>query len=449
MKIGMISLGCPKNLVDSEFMLGCLTAAGHILTNDPSEAEVIIVNTCGFIDSAKEESILTVLQMAEYKKAGKCNMLLLAGCLAQRFAESVQEELPEIDGIIGTGSWTRIAEAIDEVCKGNKPVFLEGQSILPDNEMPRVRTSADFFAYVKIAEGCNHACSFCSIPLIRGPLVSRTIESISAEVLSLIKNGIKEIILVAQDSTSYGIDLYGKPKLCELLRELSKIQGEFWIRILYSYPHHFSDELIELMASEDKICKYVDIPIQHIDDSMLKKMRRPDTRKGIETLIEKLRNRIQDVAIRSSLIVGLPGETEQQFNELLNFVENARFDHLGIFVYSAEEGTEAEKMDNQISDAIKEERFDALMAAQAAISEEINRDAEGNDYTALIEEEEAGPSSAAVARTFREAPDIDGKVYIEDAEGLKPGHFVSIRIVQGYCYDRIARPIAIESIEFM
>ena len=441
MKIGLVSLGCSKNLVDSELMLGALREAGFVATDELAQAEVLIVNSCGFIESAKKESIDAVLRLAEYKQTGVCRVLVLAGCLGQRYSGDLMNELPEIDAIVGTGAWDRLPEAIQTALQGMRTIFTEGNSILPDASMPRMRSTPPYLAYVKIAEGCNHSCAFCAIPQIRGPLVSRTIESIRQEVSCLVAEGVREINLVAQDTTSYGIDLYGRPRLADLLKELCSVEGRFWLRILYSYPKNFSAELIQLMANEPKICKYVDIPLQHVHDDLLRAMRRPDRRKDIEKLIASLRSAMPDVAIRTTFIVGLPGETEAHYQDLRDFVETKRLDHVGVFVYSPEEGTAAAGFTDQISEEVKADRYDDLMAVQAAISQEINQAAEGNSYEAIVEAHDAEDPSLAHGRTSREAPDIDGTVYIENAAGIAVGEFVNIRILQGFCYDRMAEVV--------
>ena len=441
MKIGLVSLGCSKNLVDSELMLGALREAGFVATDELAQAEVLIVNSCGFIESAKKESIDAVLRLAEYKQTGVCRVLVLAGCLGQRYSGDLMNELPEIDAIVGTGAWDRLPEAIQTALQGMRTIFTEGNSILPDASMPRMRSTPPYLAYVKIAEGCNHSCAFCAIPQIRGPLVSRTIESIRQEVSCLVAEGVREINLVAQDTTSYGIDLYGRPRLADLLKELCSVEGRFWLRILYSYPKNFSAELIQLMANEPKICKYVDIPLQHVHDDLLRAMRRPDRRKDIEKLIASLRSAMPDAAIRTTFIVGLPGETEAHYQELRDFVETKRLDHVGVFVYSPEEGTAAAGFTDQIPEEVKADRYDDLMAVQAAISQEINQAAEGNTYEAIVEAHDADDPSLAHGRTGREAPDIDGTVYIEHAAGIAVGEFVNIRILQGFCYDRMAEVV--------
>ncbi len=442
MKVGLVSLGCSKNLVDSELMLGNLRSEGYEITNETDQADILVVNSCGFIESAKRESIETVLRLAEYKISGKCKALILAGCLGQRYSGDLINDLPELDAIVGTGAWNRLPEAIRSALAGNRVTFVNGNSILPEITMPRIRSTPNYLAYVKIAEGCNHACSFCVIPQIRGPLVSRTVDSIRQEVFQLVSEGVREINLVAQDTTSYGVDLYGKPYLVELLKELCAIEGDFWLRILYSYPKNFSTELIELVAQQPKICKYVDIPLQHVHDDLLRAMRRPDRRADIEKLLAGLRAAIPDVAIRTTFIVGLPGETEEHYAELRTFVENNRLDHVGVFVYSAEEGTAAADYPDQVPEEVKSDRYDELMAVQAAISEQINKAAEGKVYQALIETHDEGDPSLAHGRTGREAPDIDGTVYIENAGAVVVGDFVKIQISQGFCYDRMAEVIS-------
>jgi len=440
-KIGLISLGCSKNLVDSELMLGLLRENGYEATDDPSQAEVLVVNSCGFIESAKTESIETVLQLAEYKKTGCCRVLILAGCLGQRYGGDLMTELPELDAIVGTGAWNRLPEAITEALSGNRSHFTEGSAILPTADMPRILSTPHHLAYVKIAEGCNHTCAFCAIPQIRGPLMSRTIESLCNEVSGLVMGGVKEINLVAQDTTSYGIDLYGRPMLLELLQALAIIEGHFRIRILYSYPKNFTNDLIAFMASEPKICRYVDIPLQHVHDDLLRSMRRPDCRADIERLIAELRRQMPDIAIRTTFIVGLPGETDEHYLELRAFVEEKRLDHVGVFQYSAEEGTDAACFDRQVSEELKEERFNDLMAVQAGISEAVNVEAEGKEYEALIEGHDEQDPNLGYGRTEREAPDIDGTVYIENAGEFAVGEFVAVRIIQGFCYDRMAEVI--------
>ena len=339
MKAGFISLGCSKNLIDTEVMLGLLQQAGIEVSPDPAEADILIVNTCAFIESAKEEAITTVLSMAEYKNegVGKCRALIVAGCLSQRYGQQLLDEMPEADAVIGTGACDRIMEAVEEVLSGRRVIIVGEDKLLYNAETPRIVTTAPYTAYLKIAEGCNNRCAFCAIPLIRGQLRSRPIEDIVAEAKHLTENGVREIILLAQDTASYGKDLYGEPKLAALLTELCKLEKLDWVRTLYSYPRFFNDELIETIAREPKIVKYVDLPLQHGDDTVLRNMRRPDTNEGMRSLIKKLREKIPGVCIRSTFIVGFPGETEEQYRTLRNFVEDMRFDKLGVFTYSREE----------------------------------------------------------------------------------------------------------------
>ena len=333
MKAGFISLGCSKNLVDTEVMLGLLQQNGYELVNEPSEADVLIVNTCAFIESAKEESITTVLTMAEYKEPGKgrCKSLIIAGCLGQRYGQELLDDLPEADGIIGTGSWHRIMEVIEATLAGNRVVINRENEIIYDASVPRIPTTPSYTAYVKIAEGCNNRCAFCAIPLIRGRYRSRSIEDIRKEVEALVAKGVREIVLIAQDTTNYGHDIYGAPSLARLLKELCRIEGIKWLRTLYSYPKFFTDELIEVIASEEKLVKYVDIPLQHANDEILRAMHRPDTKAEVTALLQKLRERIPGVVIRSTFIVGFPGETDAQYQELEEFLQQQWFDHVGIF----------------------------------------------------------------------------------------------------------------------
>ena len=441
MKVGFISLGCSKNLVDSEYMLGDLIDQGFFLEANPALADVIIINSCGFIESAKKESINTILNMSQYKNAGTCKGLILTGCMGQRYSQELFDAIPELDAILGTGSWDRLSDTIRKVLNGQRILCVEGHSILPEPDHPRLRATASHFAYVKIAEGCNHACAFCVIPQIRGPLISRSLESIEQELRGLVETGVREINLIAQDTTSYGIDLYGKPSLAELLRRLCLLEGDFWLRILYSYPKNFSDELIELMATQKKICKYADIPLQHVHDDILTLMKRPDRRRDIDQLIFSLRKRIPDIASRSTFIVGLPGETEEHFQALREFIQDQKLDHVGIFIYSKEDGTAAADMPWQVDEETKNERYDELMSIQAAISEQINQASVGKDYMAIIEGFDGEDNSLAQGRTCREAPEIDGVVYIENAGHLQTGDFVRIRITSGFCYDRMAEAI--------
>jgi len=441
LKAGFISLGCAKNLVDTEIMLGTLSANNIEITSNPNEADLIIVNTCSFIDSAKEESITTILQMADFKKSGKCRGLIVAGCLGQRYQQDLLDELPEVNAIVGTGAWHRIMEAVNSVLSGERVLLIGETETIYDENMPRISTTPAYTAYVKVAEGCNNRCSYCVIPIVRGNYRSRTIESIVAEAKNLAARGIKEINLIAQDTTNYGHDLYGSPKLTELLKELVKIDDIKWIRLLYCYPKYFSDELIELIAHEEKICKYVDLPLQHAHDDILMAMNRRDTRQDIEKLLIKLRTAIPDITIRTSFIVGFPGETEAHYQALRQFVIEQRFDRVGVFTYSREEDTLAYSLPDQIPDEVKQERYHDLMSLQCQISEELNQALDGQVLEVLVEGRDMEQQSVAFGRSYREAPDIDGQVYVENDATSKPGDIISVRVVQGFTYDLLSEKI--------
>ena len=447
MKIGVVSLGCPKNLVDSETMLGLIHEKNYEITNDPSEAEIIIVNTCGFIESAKEESINTILQMAEYKKSGSCKYIIVTGCLSQRYAEELFNELPEADAIAGVEVYDEIGSIIKRVMNGERFIMLERSKpdvIYTSKEtfLPRILTTPSYTAYLKIAEGCDNCCSYCAIPKIRGPYRSKPMEQVLKEAKALADNGVKELIVVAQDTTRYGEDLPGgKLLLADLLKELNKIESLKWIRVMYCYPNNFTDELIETFASLDKVCKYVDLPLQHASNRLLASMNRYDTREEVEMLLAKLRKRIPGIVIRTTFIVGFPGETDADFEELKEFVEQQRFENAGVFAYSQEEGTVAGAMPNQIPDEIKQERYHELMALQAQISEEIHKDTEGQTLEVLVEGIEEDGSGLHYGRSYREAPDIDGLVFIENPGDIKPGCFVKVNILQGFTYESVGERI--------
>ena len=437
MKIGMVSLGCPKNLVDSEVMLGIIRAKQLEVTNNPAEADLIIVNTCGFIESAKEESISTILQMGEYKAQGSCKYLIMTGCLGQRYADELFESMPEVDAIVGTDSFTDIGWVIDQVIQGKRLKHLEKRESKNVAVLPRMLTTPSYMAYLKIAEGCDNCCSYCIIPQLRGPYTSRPYEEIMAEAKALAEQGTKEIIVVAQDTTRYGEDLYGKLLLPQLLRDLNKLEGIKWIRVMYLYPNNFTDELIDAIAECDKVCKYIDIPLQHASDRLLKSMNRYDTRAEVETLLTKLRERIPGITIRTTFIVGFPGETDEDFAELLDFVEKQRFENAGVFQYSQEEGTVAGAMENQIDPEIKENRYHELMALQAGISEEIHQEREDVELDVLVEGFDEENPQLAVGRSQHEAPDIDGNIFIENAGELEVGQMVRVRILQGFTYEMV------------
>ena len=441
-KIGFVSLGCSKNLIDTEVMLGILRDHHMEMTEDLSEANIIIVNTCTFIEKAKQESIDTILQASEYKKTGVCELLIVTGCLSQQYQKDLLKELPEVDALLGTGSWNRIWEAIKEAQKGDRPCYMDDVHHLYDDETSRLRTTPSYSAYVKISEGCNNGCTFCIIPHVRGSLVSRPVNSVVAEVQKLAADGVKEINLIAQDTTSYGVDLAGRSLLPDLLRKLVTIDGIRWIRLFYLYPHYFTDELMDLIVKEDKICSYVDLPLQNISQSVLERMNRRDSQEDVLALIKKLVSHGRKLTLRSTFIVGFPGETEEEFRELCQFVEDTKFDDVGVFTYSREEGTPAARMEDQIPEEVKEERYHQLMAIQAKVSEERNQELEGSVHTMLVERvEEENGICQAVGRIEVQAPDVDGLTYLENAEGVSAGDMIRVRISQGFAYDLVAERV--------
>lgn len=438
--ICMISLGCPKNLVDSEMMIGKLKAAGFQVGTEPECADVIVVNTCGFIDSAKEEAIETILQMAEYKKQ-RCKALIVTGCLAQRYAKDMLQEMPEVDFVLGTGSYGDIVFAVKSVLRQSDCHMMCAKlgDISYLNE-ERVVSTSKSYAYLKIAEGCDNRCAYCIIPFLRGPYHSRAKEDILKEANFLVKEGYKEIILVAQDTTRYGTDLCGKPMLSQLLREICTIPGDFRVRILYSYPDEITDELVEVMATSDKICHYMDIPVQHGSDPVLKAMGRRSLSGEIKERVAALRSRIPDLYVRTSLIVGFPGETEADYEVLKEFVKEMRFDRLGVFEYSKEDGTKAAKMPGQILQRVKKSRRNGIMKIQQQISKEMNEKRLGKVYTVIVE----GISDDGIfyyGRTFAEAPDIDGLVYFTAQEELQLGDTVRVKILNVEEYDLIGEQV--------
>ena len=449
MKLGLISLGCPKNLVDSEVMLGIIEKYHIEITNDPEAAEIIIVNTCGFIESAKQESIDTILSMSAYKTEGCCRYLIVTGCLAQRYAQELFQDMPEVDAIVGTNVYKDIAQVIERVMQGQRvlhlsetdfeKINLEGlqgkERNLPD---PRKLTTPPYMAYLKIAEGCDNFCSFCAIPLIRGRYTSKPYEQVMAEARELVERGVKELIVIAQDTTRYGQDLYGKLRLAELLHDLNALPGLKWIRVLYSYPNTFTDELIEAYATLPKVCHYVDLPLQHASDRLLHAMRRRDKLSETKKLLKKLRERIPDIVIRTTFIVGFPGETEEDFAILKEFVTEQKFENAGVFQYSQEENTVAATLPEQIPEETKQERYDELMAIQAGISEDVHRSMEDRELEVVVEGYESEEDNLVAARSYREAPDIDGSIFVENAPGLNPGDFIRVRIEQGFAYEVVA-----------
>lgn len=436
MKVLFISLGCDKNLADSEEMLGLLTGKGHEIVDSEEEAEVIVINTCCFIHDAKEESIENILEMAEYKKAGTCKVLIVTGCMAQRYKEEIIEEIPEVDAVLGTTSYMDILKAIDEACEGRH--FQEFRDIneLPEDSGRRVLTTGGHYGYLKIAEGCDKHCTYCIIPSLRGRFRSVPQERLIAQAEHMAEQGVKELILVAQETTMYGTDLYGKKTLHLLMKELCKIKGIRWIRVLYCYPEEIYDELIQVMKEEKKICHYLDLPIQHASDRILKRMGRRTTRAQLTATIEKLRKEIPDIVLRTTLITGFPGETEEDHQELMEFVDEMEFDRLGAFTYSPEEGTPAETMEDQIPEEIKEERRDEIMELQQEISLEKGNDRIGQELLVMIEGKVSG-ESAYIARTYGDAPKVDGYIFVQTGELLMTGDFAKVRVTGALEYDLI------------
>ena len=452
MKVGFVSLGCSKNLIDTEIAIGKFKNNNYKIVNNPSEADIIVINTCGFIDSAKEEAINTILEMAEYKKQ-KCRYLIVMGCLVQRYYEDLIKELPEVDLFIKLEDYDNFWNIIEDLIKrdivtktkqklSNKISEMKPLPMATSEEfMDRVITTGDNYAYIKIGEGCSNRCTYCAIPYIRGPFVSRKMEEIIEEAKMLAKKGIKELIVIAQDTTKYGIDIYGEGKLAELLNKLSKIEGIQWIRFLYSYPEGITDELIQEVAQNKKIAKYFDIPIQHISDSILKKMNRKTSKKQITELLEKIRTQIPEVTLRTSLIVGFPGETDDDFKELQEFVAQAKFDKLGAFMYSKEEGTPAEKLPNQIHKNTKKSRYNKIMQEQQKISKQNLENKIGKTYDVLIEEI-SFDKKFLIGRTMQDVPEIDGLVYVKVQENdlaveQKIGQIIKCKITKVSNYDLI------------
>ena len=436
MKILFVSLGCDKNLVDSERMLGSLTGAGYEFKDDETEAEVIVVNTCCFIGDAKEESINTLLEMAKQKETGKCRVLIAAGCLAQRYKDEVLKEIPEVDGILGTTSYDRIVQVVEDTLGGKTDAEFEDINILHEKEARRVLTTGGHYAYLKIAEGCNKHCTYCVIPSVRGKYRSVPMEALVEEAKELASGGVRELILVAQETTLYGVDLYGEKKLPALLRELAKIPGIHWIRMLYCYPEEITDELIETIKTEEKVCNYMDIPIQHASDRILSRMGRKTNRKEITERLTKLREEIPDMAIRTTMITGFPGETEEDVEELLDFVDEMEFERLGVFPYSQEEGTPAAVMEDQVSDEVKEERRDRVMELQQEISLDHGQDMIGRELEVFIEGQVAD-ENAYVGRTYMDAPGVDGYIFVNTGLELMSGMFVRVRVTGALEYDLI------------
>ncbi|MBQ4560088.1 MAG: 30S ribosomal protein S12 methylthiotransferase RimO [Tyzzerella sp.] len=440
MNILFVSLGCDKNLVDTEVMLGLLAQKGHQMVDSEEMADVIVVNTCCFIHDAKEESIQTILEMAEYKKEGTLKALIVTGCLAQRYKQEILDEIEEVDAVLGTTSYDKIVDAIEEALKGHKSLELEDIDALPVVEAKRLVTTGGHFAYLKIAEGCDKHCTYCIIPKIRGNFRSVPMERLLREANELAEQGVKELILVAQETTLYGKDIYGEKSLHILLKELCKINGIRWIRILYCYPEEIYDELIQVIKEEDKICKYLDLPIQHACDDVLKRMGRRTSRAQLIEIIEKLRREIPEIALRTTLITGFPGETEEQHEELMEFVDTMEFDRLGVFTYSPEEDTPAANMQNQIEESVKEDRQADLMELQQEIAFELAENMIGKEVMVMIEGKVAD-ENAYVGRTYMDAPNVDGLIFVETNEELMSGDFAKVKVTGALEYDLIGEII--------
>ena len=430
MKILFLSLGCDKNLVDSEVMLGMLTSRGYEITDDENEADIIVINTCCFIHDAMEESIQNILDMAEYKKNGKAKALIVAGCLAQRYRQEILDEIPEVDEVLGTTAIDQIIRAVDQALEGRKEVILSDLNALPLPETRRAVSTGGHFAYLKIAEGCDKHCTYCIIPKLRGSYRSVPMERLLKEARDLADQGVKELILVAQETTLYGKDIYGEKSLHRLVKELCRINGIQWIRILYCYPEEITDELIQVMKEEKKVCHYLDLPIQHANDQVLKRMGRRTTKQELIDIVSKLRKEIPDVVIRSTLMVGFPGETEEDFEELYEFVKWAKLDKLGCFAYSKEEGTVASRMEDQVHPMTKKRRYNKIMALQQEMSKENMKKHIGKTLKVLVENSK---DDSAIGRTYMDVPDIDGVMYIKGK--AKPSTFVNCKVTDFKEYD--------------
>jgi len=440
MNILFVSLGCDKNLVDTEVMLGLLAQKGHHMVDSEELADVIVVNTCCFIHDAKEESIQTILEMAEYKKEGTLKALIVTGCLAQRYKQEILDEIEEVDAVLGTTSYDKIVDVIEDALKGHKSLELEDIDALPVVESKRLITTGGYFAYLKIAEGCDKHCTYCIIPKIRGNFRSVPMERLLKEAEELAEQGVKELILVAQETTLYGKDIYGEKSLHILLKELCKINGLRWIRILYCYPEEIYDELIQVLKEEDKICKYLDLPIQHACDDVLKRMGRRTSKQQLIKIIENLRREIPEIALRTTLITGFPGETEEQHEELMEFVDEMEFDRLGVFTYSPEEDTPAANMPNQIDEDVKENRQAELMELQQEIAFELAENMIGKEIMVMIEGKVAD-ENVYVGRTYMDAPNVDGLIFVETHEEMMSGDFAKVKVTGALEYDLIGEII--------
>lgn len=433
MKIALESLGCSKNLVDAEIMLGMLNKDGHQLVGDCQDADVVIVNTCGFIEDAKQESIDSIVRYAELKNEGIIKYLLVSGCLAQRYTEELLESIPEIDAIVGTGSYDKITEVVDNLPEDKEKVIrMDDINFSFDETLPRYVSTPPYLAYLKIGEGCDNNCTYCIIPKLRGKYRSRDIEELIKEAKTLKENGVKELVVIAQDTTVYGRDLYGKPALAELLERLAKLEFD-WIRVLYSYPEGISEEIVDIVAKYDNICSYFDIPMQHASNRILKLMNRKTSREELKSKVEMIRSKISDAVIRTTFIVGFPGETDEDFEELMEFVEEMQLDRMGAFKYSREEGTPADLLPNHVDEDTKKERLERLMMLQQGISEERNQENLGKTLKVLIEDRV--DETLFIGRSQKDAEDIDSVVYVETSKDLQIGEMVDVIVEIAYEYD--------------
>ena len=440
MKILFISLGCDKNLVDSEVMLKLLEEKGYQFTDDETEADVIVVNTCCFIGDAKEESVNTILEMAEYRKSGSCRALIVTGCLAQRYQKEILDEIEEVDAVLGTASYDAVAETVEKVLGGQKELRFESIDRLVPDQGGRILTTGGHYAYLKIAEGCDKRCTYCIIPKLRGHFRSVPEEQLLAEAQRLADQGVKELILVAQETTVYGVDLYGEKRLPQLLTKLARVPGIRWIRVQYCYPEEITEELIQVIKNEPKVCHYLDLPIQHASDRILKRMGRRTTQADLRRIIGRLREEIPDICLRTTLISGFPGETEDDHEELMRFVDDCEFDRLGVFPYSAEEDTPAASMPDQIPEEVKEERRAELMELQQEIAFEKAEEMAGRELTVMIEGKVAD-ENAYVGRTYKDAPGVDGYLFLNTDETLMSGDFARVRVTGALEYDLIGELI--------
>lgn len=440
MKLLFISLGCDKNLVDSEHMLGMLEEKGYTFTDEETEAEVIVINTCCFINDAKEESINTILEMAEYRKSGPCKALIVTGCLAERYRQEILKEIEEVDAVIGTTAYDALPEILEQVFQGKKELKTEELNRLVRTKAKRQLTTGGHYAHLKIAEGCDKHCTYCIIPRIRGSYRSVPMEQLLEEAKELAEQGVKELILVAQETTLYGMDLYGEKRLPKLLKELCQIRGLRWIRVQYCYPEEITEELIKVLKEEPKLCHYLDLPIQHASDGILKRMGRRTTRADLEQIIARLRGAIPDICLRTTLITGFPGETQEDHEELMAFVDTCEFDRLGVFTYSQEEDTPAAQMPDQIPEEVKESRQAELMELQQEIAFDKAESMVGRELEVMIEGQVAG-ENAYIGRTYRDAPDVDGYIFINTKETLISGDFARVRVTGALEYDLIGELI--------